>query len=58
MAFEKRDVSSANILQSEVNPSGKLFIYIRNNNCPKIDPCETLAKIFLHENVCPFKRTI
>ena len=55
IAFEKSDLSSANILQIAIDPSGKSFIYIRTNNGPKTDPCGTPAKMFFHEDVCPFK---
>ena len=57
IAIKKSDVSSANVLQSEVNQSGKSLIYIRNNNGPKTDPCGTPAKMLFHEDFCPFKRT-
>lgn len=51
----KRNLSLANILRSEITPSGKSFIYIRNNNGPKTYPCGTPAKMFFHEDVYPFK---
>ena len=54
IAWKKRYVSSANVLHSEVTPSGKSFIYIRNNNGPKVDPCGTSAKMFFRYDVCPF----
>ena len=38
---ENKDVSSANSLAFEDNPSGKLLIYIKNNNVPSVEPCET-----------------
>ena len=57
IAFEKCNVSSTNILQSEINPSAKSSIYTRKNNDPKTNPFATPAKMFLHEGACPFKRT-
>ena len=57
IAIKNSDLSSANILQSEVNPPGKSFIYVTNNNGPKTDPCGTRAKMFSREDVCQFKRT-
>ena len=56
-AFEKSDVSSANYLQSEVDPPRKSFIYIRNNNGPKTELYRPPAKMFFHKDFCPFKRT-
>ena len=40
-AFEKRDVSSAKILQIDVIPSGKSFIQVRNKRGPNRDRCGT-----------------
>ena len=45
----------ANILHSEVTPSGKSFINIISINNPKTDPCGTPAEIFFHEDICPFE---
>ena len=38
---ENKDVSSANSLAFEDNPSDKSLIYIKNNNGPSMEPCET-----------------
>ena len=57
VVLEKRYMSSANILHSEVTPSGKPFTYIRNNNCLETYPCGTPAKMFFHKDVCQFKMT-
>ena len=47
MALEKSDVSPANILHNKFIPSGKSFIYIRNNNVPKTNPYGTPVEILL-----------
>ena len=38
--IEKRDISSANNLEIELSPSGRSFIYIKNNRGPRMDPVE------------------
>ena len=48
--FEKIHVSSANILHTDVIPSGKSFIYIRNSKGPRTEPCGTPAKMFSQED--------
>ena len=58
MALEKSDVSPANILHNKFIPSGKSFIFIRNNNGPKTNPCGTPIEMFFHEDVCSFKTTL
>ena len=57
IALEKRDVSTANILHSKVTPSGKSFIYIFETILASKHSCGISAKMFFHENVCPFKMT-
>ena len=37
---ENKDVSSANSLAFEDNPD-KSLIYVKNNNGPSMEPCET-----------------
>ena len=54
MALEKMDVSSTSITQRVYFI---YFLYITNNNGPKTYPCRKLAKIFLHEDLCPLKTT-
>ena len=49
--FEKRDVSSANILHNEFIPSGRSFMYIKNKSGPSTDPCGIPDIIFLHSDV-------
>ena len=43
---EKREVSSAKILHIEVNPSGRSFMWIKNNSGPNTDPSETPVLFF------------
>ena len=56
--FEKIYVSSANILHTDVIPSGKSFIYIRNSKGPRTESCGTPATMFSHEDDSPFKTTL
>ena len=44
--FEKREVSSAKILNIEINPSGRSFVWIKNNSGPNTDPSETPVFFF------------
>ena len=41
--FENKDVSSAKILHTEVNPAGKSLTQIKNRNDPRAEPCGTPA---------------
>ena len=50
-AFEKRDVSSPNILHNEFIPSGRSFMYVKGKSGPSTDPCGTPDFIFLHSDV-------
>ena len=43
--IEKIDVSSAKRLTFDIKLLGRSFMYIKNSNGPKIDPCGTLALI-------------
>ena len=52
-----RDVSSANNFGLDAKISDKLFMYIRKNNGPSIEPCGTPASIAAHEECCPFGTT-
>ena len=47
MIFEKSEVLSANILHIDIIPSGKSFIYIKDNRGPNTDPWGTPDFIFL-----------
>ena len=55
---KNRDVSSANSFALENRSPDKSFIYIKNNNGPKMEPCGTPALTFRHSNVCPLRRTL
>ena len=57
LIFQCSDVSSANILHIDFKPSGKSFIYIKNNKGPKTEPCGTPARILVHFDVRPMSRT-
>lgn len=60
IAWKKRYVSSANVLHSEVTPSGKSFIYIRNirnNNGPKTAPFRISDEMSYYRDICQFKTT-
>ena len=43
--LEKSDISLANNLAMELNPSGRSLTYIENNRGPRMDPCGSLALI-------------
>ena len=49
--FEKREVSSAKILHIETSPSGRSFMYIKNNSGPSTEPCGTPDFMFIHSDV-------
>ena len=49
--FEKREVSSANILHIKVIPSGRSFKRFRNKNDPNTDSCGTSELSFLQQDV-------
>ena len=44
--FEKRDVSSANVLHNEFIPSGRSFMYIKNKSGPSTDLVEFQTLFF------------
>ena len=55
---EIKDVSSANSLAFEDNPSDKSLIYIKNNNGPSMEPWGTPALTSDQSAICPFNKTL
>ena len=55
---ENRDVSSVNNFVLEDRSPDKSFMYIKNNNGPKMEPWGTPAVTFCHSDVCPLRRTL
>ena len=53
-----REVSSAKSFVFDFNPFGKSLIYTRKRSEPRIEPWRTPAKTGLHDDACPFKRTL
>ena len=53
-----KDVSSANSLAFEDNPSDKSLIYIKNINGPSIEPWATPALKSGLSETCPFNKTL
>ena len=53
---KNRDVSSASSFEDR-SPD-KLFMYIKNNNGPKMEPWGTPVVTFHHSDVWPFRRTL
>ena len=58
LTTEKREVSSANNLTLDFNPSGKSLIYIRKSKGPKMDLWGTCASIGCQFEHWPFRRTL
>ena len=55
---ENKDVSSANSLAFEDNPSDKSLIYIKNSNGPSMEPWGTPALTSDQSETCPFNKTL
>ena len=55
---ENKDVSSANSLAFEGNPSDKSLIYIKNNNGPVMEPWGSPALTSDQSKTCPFNKTL
>ena len=55
---ENINVSSANSLKSEDNPSDKFLIYIKNNNGPSVGPWGTPALTSDQSETCLINKTI
>ena len=55
---ENKDVSSANSLAFEGNPSHKSLIYIKNNNGPSIEHWGTPTLTLDQSETCPFNKTL
>lgn len=52
---EKTEVSSAKGLAFEVDPSRKWLIYTKNNNGPRIEPCEIASLICTYFELWPLE---
>ena len=52
---KKRDASSANNFALEDRSPDKSFMYIKNNNAPKMQPWGTPAVTFIHSDVWSFR---
>ena len=55
---KNKDVSSADHLAFEDNPSDNFLIYIKNNNWPRIEPWETPALASDQSGTCPFNKSL
>ena len=55
---ENRDASSANNFALEDRAPDKSFMYIKNNNGPKMEPWRTPAVTFCYSDVWPLRRTL
>ena len=55
---ENKDLSSANSLTFEDNPSDKSSIYIKDNNGPSMELCGTPALTSDQSETCLFNKTI
>ena len=57
VAYQNKELSSANNLLLDDNSSAKSFMYIKKDSGPSIKPCGTPALILVHVKTCPFKTT-
>ena len=55
---KKREKLSSKNPAFVVSPSERSFIQVKNNNCPRIDPCGTHASIFVYNHSWPFHTTL
>ena len=55
---EHRDVSSANSFALEDKSPDKSFMYIKNNNGPKMEPWGMPAVTFRYSDVCRLRRAL
>ena len=55
---EYRDISFANNYELDVESSDNSFMFIRKDNGPNRESCETTAYIATHEEYCPFRTTL
>ena len=55
---ENRDALLANNFALEDRSPDKSFMYIKNNNCPKMEPPGTPAVPFRNLDVLPLRRTL
>ena len=55
---EKSETFSAKSLAFDVIPSERLFVYNKNKNGTKIDPCSTPTSVLDHEGSWPFNTTL
>ena len=57
-AIEKIDASSAKSFTFDIKLLGRSFIYIKNSNGPKIDPCGPPALINFQRDFLPIIKTL
>ena len=56
--FEYKDVSSPNILQIDLIPSGKSWIYVKKKSGLETDPCRKPERTLSHREVWPLRITL